>query len=84
MTKVSISATKENVEKYIMLWMALYTGAMDVKPEAKQTKLGVMTDLAEEIERDVKYLCRRLHVELPTETDVKSLAVHYKKFIYKN
>ncbi|WAX08262.1 hypothetical protein BM127P2_00046 [Phocaeicola phage BM127P2] len=84
MTKVSISATKENVEKCIMLWLSLYTGAMAVKPEAKQTKLGVMTDLAEEIERDVKYLCRRLHVELPTETDVKSLAVHYKKFIYKN
>ena len=84
MTKVSISATKENVEKCIMLWMSLYTGAMCVKPEAERTKLEVMTDLAEEIERDVKYLCRRLHVESPVETDVKSLAVHYKKFIYKS
>lgn len=84
MTKISISATKENVEKCIMLWLALYSGAMAVKECDTHTKLGVMTDLAEEIERDVKYLCRRLHVELPTETDVKSLAVHYKKFIYKN
>lgn len=84
MTKISISATKENVEKCIMLWLALYSGAMAVKESDTHTKLGVMTELAEEIERDVKYLCRRLHVELPTETDVKSLAVHYKKFIYKN
>lgn len=84
MTKISIQKTKENVENYIMLWLSLYTGAMDVKEGAKQTKLEVMTELAEEIERDVKYLCRRMGVELPIETDVKSLAVHYKKFIYKN
>ena len=84
MAKISIQATKENVEKCIMLWLSLYTGAMNVKEDAKQTKLEVMTDLAEEIERDVKYLCRRMGVSLPTETDVKSLAVHYKKFIYKN
>ena len=84
MAKISIQATKANVEKCIMLWLSLYTGAMDVKEGASQTKLGVMTDLAEEIERDVKYLCRRMAVELPTETDVKSLAVHYKKFIYKS
>ena len=84
MAKISISATKENVEKCIMLWMALYSGAMAVKEGDSHTKLGVMTELAEEIERDVKYFCRRLHVDLPTETDVKSLAVHYKKFIYKN
>ena len=84
MTKISISATKDNVEKCIMLWLALYSGAMAVKEGDSHTELGVMTELAEEIERDVKYLCRRLHVELPTETDVKSLAVHYKKFIYKN
>ena len=84
MAKISIQATKANVEKCIMLWLALYTGAMNVKEGASQTKLGVMTDLAEEIERDVKYLCRRMGVDLPTETDVKSLVVHYKKFIYKN
>ena len=84
MAKISISETKANVEKCIMLWLSLYTGAMTVKEGEKHTKLGVMTDLAEEIERDVKYLCRRMAVELPTETDVKSLAVHYKKFIYKN
>ena len=84
MAKISIQATKANVEKCIMLWLSLYTGAMNVKEGAKQTKLEVMTDLAEEIERDVKYLCRRMNVDLPTETDVKSLAVHYKKFIYKN
>ena len=84
MAKISIQATKANVEKCIMLWLSLYTGAMNVKEGASQTKLGVMTDLAEEIERDVKYLCRRMGVDLPTETDVKSLAVHYKKFIYKN
>ena len=84
MAKISIQATKENVEKCIMLWLSLYTGAMNVKEDAKQTKLEVMTELAEEIERDVKYLCRRMNIELPVETDVKSLAVHYKKFIYKN
>ena len=84
MAKISIQETKENVEKCIMLWLSLYTGAMNVKEDAKQNKLEVMTDLAEEIERDVKYLCRRMSVELPVETDVKSLAVHYKKFIYKN
>ena len=84
MAKISIQATKANVEKCIMLWLSLYTGAMNVKEGAKQTKLEVMTELAEEIERDVKYLCRRMSVNLPTETDVKSLAVHYKKFIYKN
>ena len=84
MAKISIQETKANVEKCIMLWLSLYTGAMDVRDDAKQTKLEVMTDLAEEIERDVKYLCRRMSVNLPTETDVKSLAVHYKKFIYKN
>lgn len=84
MAKISIQETKENVEKYIMLWFSLYTGAMDVKEGAKQSKLEVMTELSEEIERDVKYLCRRMNVELPVETDVKSLAIHYKKFIYKN
>ena len=84
MAKISIQETKANVEKCIMLWLSLYTGAMNVKEDASQTKLGVMTDLAEEIERDVKYLCRRMNVDLPTETDVKSLAVHYKNFIYKN
>ncbi|WAX10559.1 hypothetical protein BV283P2_00053 [Phocaeicola phage BV283P2] len=84
MAKISIQQTKENVEKCIMLWLSLYTGVMDVKKDASQTKLGVMTELAEEIERDVKYLCRRMGVELPVETDVKSLAVHYKNFIYKN
>ena len=84
MAKISIQATKANVEKCIMLWLSLYTGAMTVKDDAKQTKLEVMTDLAGEIERDVKYLCRRMNVELPVETDVKSLAVHYKNFIYKN
>lgn len=84
MARISIQKTKENVEKCIMLWLSLYTGAMDVKAGVKQTKLGVMTELAEEIERDVKYLCRKMNVDLPTETDVKSLAVHYKKFIYKN
>ncbi|WAX10875.1 hypothetical protein BV741P1_00027 [Phocaeicola phage BV741P1] len=84
MTKISIQKTKENVENCIMLWLSLYTGAMDVKEGVKQTKLEVMTELAEGIERDVKYLCRRMNVDLPTETDVKSLAVHYKKFIYKN
>ena len=84
MAKISIQETKSNVEKCIMLWLSLYTGAMDLKEGAKQTKLEVMTELAEEIERDVKYLCRRMNISLPTETDVKSLAVHYKKFIYKN
>ena len=84
MAKISIQATKENVEKCIMLWLSLYTGAMNVKEGVKQTKLEIMTELAEEIERDVKYLCRRMSVDLPTETDVKSLAIHYKKFIYKN
>ena len=84
MAKISIQETKANVEKCIMLWLSLYTGAMNVREGAKQTKLGIMTELAEEIERDVKYLCVRMHVDLPTETDVKSLAVHYKKFIYKN
>lgn len=84
MAKISIQATKENVEKCIMLWLSLYTGAMNVREGAKQTKLEIMTELSEEIERDVKYLCRRMNVDLPTETDVKSLAVHYKKFIYKN
>ena len=84
MAKISIQATKANVEKCIMLWFSLYTGAMDVREGVNQTKLGVMTELAEEIERDVKYLCRRMNVDLPTETDVKSLAVHYKNFIYKN
>lgn len=84
MAKISIQETKANVEKCIMLWLSLYTGAMNVKEGASQTKLGVMTDLAEEIERDVKYLCMRMNVDPPTETDVKSLAVHYKNFIYKN
>ena len=84
MAKISIKEAKANVENCIMLWLSLYTGAMDVKLGAKQTKLGVMAELAEEIERDVRYLCWRMNVELPTETDVKSLAVHYKKFIYKN
>ncbi|WAX10905.1 hypothetical protein BV741P2_00009 [Phocaeicola phage BV741P2] len=84
MAKISIQETKANVEKCIMLWLSLYTGAMDVRGDAKQNKLEVMTELAEEIERDVKYLCRRMRVDLPIETDVKSLAVHYKKFIYKN
>ena len=84
MAKISIQETKANVENCIMLWLSLYTGAMGVKEGEKHTKLGVMTDLAEEIERDVKYLCRRMNVDLPTETDVKSLAIHYKKFIYKN
>lgn len=84
MAKISIQETKANVENCIMLWLSLYTGAMDLRKGVKQTKLGVMTELAEEIERDVKYLCRRMNVDLPTETDVKSLAVHYKKFIYKN
>ena len=84
MAKISIQETKANVEKCIMLWLSLYTGAMNVKEGAQQSKLEVMTDLAGEIERDVKYLCRRMSVELPTETDVKSLAVHYKRFIYKN
>lgn len=84
MAKISIQKTKENVEKCIMLWLSLYTGAMDLKEGVKQTKLEIMTELSEEIERDVKYLCRRMSVCLPTETDVKSLAVHYKKFIYKN
>ena len=84
MAKISIQATKTHVENCIMMWLSLYTGAMDVKEGKKHTKLGVMTDLAEEIERDVKYLCRRMNVDLPTETDVKSLAVHYKNFIYKN
>ena len=84
MAKISIQETKANVENCIMLWLSLHTGAMNVREGAKQTKLEVMTDLAEEIERDVKYLCRRMNVDLPTEADVKSLAVHYKKFIYKN
>ena len=84
MAKISIQQTKANVEKCIMLWLSLYTGAMNVREGAKQTKLGVMTELAEEIERDVKYLCRRMNVDLPTETDVKSLAVHYKKKKKKN
>jgi hypothetical protein len=84
MARISIQETKADVEKCIMLWLSLYTGAMDLKEDAKQTKLEVMTDLAKEIERDVKYLCRRMNVSLPTETDVKSLAAHYKKFIYKN
>ena len=84
MAKISIQETKANVENCIMLWLSLYTGAMGVKEGVKQTKLEVMTELSEEIERDVKYLCRRMNVDLPTETDVKSLAIHYKKFIYKN
>ena len=84
MAKISIQETKANVENCIILWFSLYTGTMNVKEGVSQTKLGLMTDLAEEIERDVKYLCRRMNVELPVETDVKSLAVHYKKFIYKN
>ena len=83
MAKISIQETRENVEKCIMLWLSLYTGAMNVKEGASQTKLEIMTDLAEEIERDVKYLCRRMNVDLPTEKDVKSLAAHYKNFIYK-
>ena len=49
MAKISIQKTKENVEKCIMLWLSLYTGAMDVKEGAKQTKLEVMTELAKEI-----------------------------------
>ena len=84
MARISIQETKANVENCIMLWLSLYTGAMDLKQGAKQSKLEIMTELAEEIERDVKYLCRRMGTELPVETDVKSLAVHYKKFIYKN
>ena len=84
MAKISIQETKANVENCIILWFSLYTGTMNVKEGVSQTKLGLMTDLAEEIERDVKYLCRRMNVDLPTETDVKSLAVHYKNFIYKN
>ena len=84
MAKISIQETKANVEKCIMLWLSLYTGAMSVREGSKQTKLEIMTELAEEIERCVKYLCRRMNVDLPTETDVKSLAVHYKNFIYKN
>lgn len=81
---ISIQKTKTDVEERIMLWLSLYTGAMDVKEDARQSKLEIMTELSEDIERDVKYLCRRMNVELPVETDVKSLAVHYKNFIYKN